>query len=125
MVTADIRDMGKRSRGGALDGRAEKERSQMIGDTDIEEIATFLPPPEPPKVKRRSPADKWDAQSLHERAETLAKMCQLRMLMEDPDAVRAMVLGREDEHDTRFSALTFDVQEKVESYIRKNYDDLA
>lgn len=104
----------------------------MPGDTD-EVIETdpeltdhaFDPPPELPKPKRRTPADKWDALTLMERAEALAQMCQLRMLMEDPEAVHALVLGREDEHDTRFSALTFDTQDKVISYLRKNFTDLA
>jgi hypothetical protein len=93
----------------------------MDGDTDIEEIAPVLPP-EPVKAKRRSPADKWDAMNIQSRLDVLHDMEQRDML---PRGVLVRDYYAEWEAlDMRFGNLLYDVQEKVVSYLRKNYDDL-
>jgi hypothetical protein len=100
----------------------------MIGDTD----ADLLPPdqypikqPEeaPAPVKRRlSPSAKWDAMDIQGRLDTLHDMEQRGML---PRGIFVMEYYKDWEAlDMRFGNLLYDVQEKVISYLRKNFEDL-
>jgi hypothetical protein len=96
----------------------------MNGDTDADlapvEVAP-VPSPEPPIKRRLSPADKWNAMDILGRLDLLHDMEERGML---PRGV--LVCERYqtwEEMDMRFGNLLYDVQEKVTSYIRKNYED--
>ena len=95
----------------------------MNGDTDVdlapEEVAPVVVAV--PVKKRRTPADKWNEMTVLARLDMLHEMEQRGML---PKGV--LVCERYqtwEEMDMRFGNLMYDVQEKVESFIRKNYED--
>jgi hypothetical protein len=101
------------------------------GDTDIPEEeptdASEVPAPVISSAplgikKRRSPADKWDAMDILGRLDVLEDMEQRGML---PRGVLLRDRYVEWEAlDLRFGNLLYDIQEKVESYFRKNFEDL-
>jgi len=99
----------------------------MIGDTD-EEIAqpVFLEEQNRalagPAKKRQSPSAKWDAMDIQGRLDVLHDMEQRGML---PRGILVRDYYVEWEAlDMRFGNLLYDIQEKVVSYLRKNYEDL-
>lgn len=107
----------------------------LPGDTDIEEEvphdAAEVPAPvisaptkeEKPLLKRRlRPAEKWDALSILQRIDVLDDMEAKRML--PPGSVLREQFTVWEEFDSRFLNLHYDTQEKVISYLRKNYADL-
>ena len=100
----------------------------MKGDTDfeVEEVVPVLAPPDTasvePAKKRQRPSEKWDAMDIQGRLDVLHNMEQKNML---PRGVLVPEYYAEWEAlDMRFGNLLFDVQEKVISYFRKNYEDL-
>ena len=95
------------------------------GDKDVvEEVPPVLSPElrEEPAVKQRqTPADKWNAMTILARLDTLHAMEERGML---PRGV--LVCERYqtwEEMDMRFANLMYDVQEKVISYLRKQYEN--
>jgi len=99
----------------------------MKGDTDVdltpEEVAPVLSP-ESTRGQRNGPAAKWNSMTIEQRKDALLAMVERRMLLIDPAVVCAEIVARA-EGDTSFSALHYDTQEKVISYLRKNYGDTA
>lgn len=96
----------------------------MEGDTDmVEEVPPVLSPVvEPIKPKRNSPSMKWDAMDIQGRLDVLHDMEQRGML---PRGVLVPEYYQTWEAiDMRFGNLMYEVQEKVISYLRKNYADL-
>lgn len=98
----------------------------MQGDTDFEPVVEEVAPvlsPEPPKPKRRTSADKWNAMPIEERLTTLEDMAARQMLPAGHD-VRQEIAAHGEEIETRFCMLRYDAQEKVIAYFRKNFADL-
>jgi hypothetical protein len=97
----------------------------MIGDTDADLAPEEVPPavlPEPVKARRQTPSAKWDAMTILGRLDVLSDMEQRGML---PRGVLVRDYYAEWEAlDMRFGNLLYDVQEKVVSYLRKNFEDL-
>lgn len=92
------------------------------GDKDVvEEVPpALLPEPGP---RRRRPSDKWDAMDPVQRIDALVDMEKKGMIPKGSVPNRESFLLQE-EIESRYSRLHYDYQEKVNSYIRKNYDDL-
>lgn len=94
----------------------------MNGDTDAVEVVTPVLAPEPVKPRRHSPSAKWDAMDIQGRLDVLNAMQQRGML--PPGAVMMDHYQTWEALDMRFGNLMYEVQEKVISYMRKNYADL-
>jgi hypothetical protein len=96
------------------------------GDKDVMEMPPAstlapVPSPEPIRPKRMSPAMKWDAMDVQGRLDVLHEMEQRGML--PPGTLVRDYFAAWEAIDMRFGNLLYDIQDKVESYFRKNFED--
>lgn len=85
-----------------------------LGDTDVVEAVA---PPLPPKPRRLTVADRWNAMDIQGRLDVLCDMERKQIL--PPGVLMREYYDKWDALDMRFGNLLFDIQELVEAYLLK------